>query len=160
MSQMKAFIVGLIDFLDDLLLTFPEVLEIRTAYNQLTTWEDNASIKLTTAKSFMICCAPVFEAIFHENQEFFTDIHKLKEHDGFKTFGGETTTEQEENLMKMFELKDLWFELTEPTKKRIWRHLKTLLVKGAAALKKCDPNYNTKYDDILMFIRNNPELYK
>jgi len=167
MSQIRAFISSLVDFLDDILLSFPEVLDIRTAYNQLKTWEDDATVKLTTTKSFMICCGPFYKEIFNQKEEFFTDVGLLKEtvqkSDAFEKFGGASETEQENNLIKMLQLKDLWEQLTPTSKKRMWSHLKGLLVKGANALKRCDPNYENyegKYDEILIYVKNNPQLYR
>jgi hypothetical protein len=152
--RLNAFINHFVDFLDDLRLTFPDILDIQTAYNHLYTWSDNGVIKLQTTTSFMKCCEPFFEHIFREDEAFFTDIdniEKVKNNDTFHELCNQDT--QDENIMKMLQLKDVWGELSNTTKKRIFCHMKALLVKGGGAL-------SPTYDHILIFAKRNPELYK
>lgn len=174
MSYLNSFINQLIDFLDSLRVTFPEVIDIRTAHNALNTFGDTASLKYRSLKAFMFCCAPLYEEIFREQEEFFTDINsleKMQEQEQFQYYAGDDDAEQQAKMMAILQLKDYWSELSESSKDRIWIHMKALLIKGALAVlrmnyepteqekKQWDKMYN-HCKDIQVFTKNNKGLFK
>jgi hypothetical protein len=150
-TRLNAFINHLVDFLDDLRLTFPDITDIQTAYNQLDTWSDNGVVRTKTVTSFMNCCGPFYEHIFTENEKFFIDIDNIKNHNTFQELCDED--DKQDNIIKMLQLKDVWGELSISTKKRIFSHMKALLVKGSSAI-------SPTYDHILIYAKQNPQLYK
>lgn len=174
MSRLNAFVDHLIEFLDDLRQTFNEVIEIQAAYNQLNIWGDTTAVKQRSLKAFMYCCAPLYEEIFRENEEFFTDMERLKKvknQKQFEYYVGNDDNEQEQKMMTILQLKGYITDLSTTNKGKIWAHMKALLIKGAGTV--LNSPYTPREDEkeqwdnmtmycreLVAFAKSNPELYR
>lgn len=161
MSLLNAFIDHLINFLDDLKLTFPELIDIQTAHQQLDIWGDNSSVKLMAIQSFMTCCSPYYMQIFSEEEKFFTDEKNIEKAEGFKKYGGDDAQKQEESMAKILQFRDYWHELSDTSKAKIWINMKALVIKGAGALMKLekDPGKVRTYENIIRYAKKHPEIF-
>lgn len=128
MSLLSAFNNLLDQFLEDLVLTFPELTDLRTIRTLVGMLRGmNARMALD---NFISVAGRYHEKILARDETFFQNL------DNWKTdpyFQSEFASEQTEVFQRLVVFKDVWVDLSETNKDTIWTYFRQLLVLGARA---------------------------
>ena len=136
MSLLSAFNNILDQFLDDLVLTFPELTDLRTIKTLVGMLRRmNARMALD---NFLSVGGRYYEKILDRDSTFFENLENWKTDPYFQT---QFASGQSEVFQRLGVFKTVWVDLSESNRDKIWTYFRQLLVIGAKA-------------------NNNPELYE
>lgn len=125
-NYLNAFVNLLVNFLEDLSLTFPELTDIRVSKNSIEMLRSINPRKILDG--FMFYVAPYYKEIFNRNEDFFINIENIQKDNHFQDL---PDADQKQNITKMLQLKGLWTQLSENSKTKIWKYFQALLKIGA-----------------------------
>lgn len=147
-NLLNAFVNLLCNFLDDLSMTFPELTDVRVFKNSVDMLKGYNPRKIMD--SFMYYVAPYYIEIFNKNEDFFVNIENIQKDDHFLELD---ESEQQQNVVKMVQLKDMWTDLSDSNKDKIWKYFKALLKIGSQT------SSHEEYKCILAYLKENPHLF-
>lgn len=128
MSLLSAFNNILDQFLEDLVLTFPELKDLRTIKTLVGMLRRmNARMAL---ENFISVAGRYHEKILARDETFFQNLDNWKSDPYFQS---EFASEQTEVFQRLVVFKDVWVDLTESNKESIWTYFRQLLIIGARA---------------------------
>lgn len=130
MSLISAFNNLLDQFLAELVMTFPELTDLRTIQTLVGMIRTmNARLVLD---NFLSVAGRYHEKILLQDSTFFENLDNWQSDPYFQT---EFASGQSQVFQKLVVFKDVWVDLTENNKKTIWTYFRQLLVIGARANK-------------------------
>ncbi len=128
MSLLSAFNNLLDQFLAELVMTFPELKDLRTIQTVVKMLRSmNSRIVLD---NFINVAGRYHEKILDKESSFFEDLSNW-ESDPY--FQAEFASEQSDVFQKLAAFKDVWVDLTENNRVTIWTYFRQLLVIGSRA---------------------------
>lgn len=129
MSQLNAFTNLLIQFLEELVQTFPELTDLRTI---LTLVQMMKSVNpRMILENFLEVAGRYHEKIFLEESSFFEDLENWKRDPYFQT----EFADQDDMFQRLVVFRHVWNDLSPSNREHIWTYLKQLLIIGAKASK-------------------------
>jgi hypothetical protein len=130
MSLLSAFNNILDQFLQDLVLTFPELKDLRTIQTLVAMLRRvNPRMALD---NFLSVAGRYHQKILARDSTFFENL------DNWKTdpyFQSEFASGQTEVFQRLVVFKDVWVDLTESNRETIWTYFRQLLIIGSKANK-------------------------
>jgi|JI10StandDraft_1071094.scaffolds.fasta_scaffold02467_4 hypothetical protein len=143
MSLLSGFNNLLDQFLDELVLTFPELKDLRTIQTLVSLLRKmNARLVLD---NFISVAGRYREKILAKDATFFENLSNWKNDPYFQT---EYAQNSEEIFQRLVVFKDVWVDLTDNNKQTIWTYFRQLLIIGARANK--NPDLAQMSHDILV----------
>jgi len=128
MSLLSAFNNLLEQFIQDMILSFPDLKELKTI-NTLVTSLRRINPRMVLFK-FLRVAGKHHEKIFDEKASFFEDLDNWKKDPDFKE---EASGNEDDLFQKLVVFKSIWGDLSQTNKNSIWIYFKQLLIIGAKA---------------------------
>lgn len=144
MSLLSAFNNLLAQFIDELVMTFPELTDLLTIQTVLGLMK-RANPRMILS-NFLAVAGRYHIKIFKEDEAFFQDLENWK-NDPYVQSEFSQRGEDDDLFARLMVFKDVWKDLSHSNKEHIWTYLKQLLVLGAKANK--DPALQNRAETIL-----------
>lgn len=128
MSLLSAFNNLLEQFIQEMVMTFPDLNDLRTIQT-LVGLMKRANPRMIL-KNFLDVAGCYYVKILAEDAAFFEDLDNWTKDPRFST---EAEGEEEEMFQKLVVFKCVWGDLSETNKSTIWTYFKQLLIIGAKA---------------------------
>jgi len=128
MSLLSAFNNLLEQFIQEMIMTFPDLAELRTIQT-LVSMMRRVNPRMILS-NFLDVAGRYYEKILIEDAAFFEDLDNWKRDPRFAV---EAEGEEEQMFQKLVVFKSVWGDLTDTNKNIIWTYFKQLLVIGAKA---------------------------
>lgn len=128
MSLLSAFNNLLDQFISEMVLTFPDLNDLRTIQT-LVALMRRANPRMILV-NFLDVAGRYYEKILLEDAAFFEDLSNWTKDPRFAV---EADGEDEQMFQKLVVFKTVWSDLSETNKAKIWAYFQQLLVIGAKA---------------------------
>ena len=131
----NGFLNLLQQFLDELKVLLPVWDDILAVQKTVELAEWSLASKLAVVDGFMYYIHPFYQQILLRKESFFLDTDNIKNTERFQEVD-ETT--QNENYVKMFQLKGVWEQFSPHNKNAIWDFFCALVINGSNASPKAE----------------------
>lgn len=127
-AKLDTFNNIMLEFLNDLCVGFPDFEDFKTMLGLVSVMNQFAPTK--ALENYLEVAGHYHQEILDEKEVFFTNLSNWKNDPFFqKEFQGQ----EDDMIQKLVIFKDIWGDLSDTSKDKIWAYLARLLVSGAIA---------------------------